>query len=163
MEFFDYHLLEGKKFWLVCRVVGLSLAQALNVIGYYSICAILMGLVENSSQTRPIGMSVELERSGEIHVGKNRHGGTQSLQVIKGLLAFTVPLNGSLFLAIILTQSQLVQGSGYLLELRDKQRVISHESQKTSDLFDVCGCWPLLDSFYFAFISDYSLGRNHMP
>ena len=41
---------------------------------------------------------MELEKSGEICIGKDRHGGAQSLQVIEGLLPFTVPLNGSLFL-----------------------------------------------------------------
>ena len=69
MEFFDYHPLEGEKFQLVCRVVGLSLAQAPTGIGYYSICAILTGLVENSSQTRPMGISVELEMSDEVCIG----------------------------------------------------------------------------------------------
>ena len=41
--------------------------------------------------------------------------------------------------------------------------VISHESQKTSDLWDICGCWPLFDSFDFALISGSSLGRDHVP
>ena len=39
--------------------------------------------------------------------------------------------------------------------------VISHESQD-SDLSDVWGFWPFLDSFDFALISGYSLGRDHM-
>ena len=45
MECFDYCPLEGKKFQLVGRIVGISLAQAPTGIGYYSIFAILMGLV----------------------------------------------------------------------------------------------------------------------
>ena len=98
MECFDYCPPEGEKFQLVCRAVGLSIAQAPTGIGYYSICAILVGLVENSSQTRPTGISVELERSGEIHIGKNGCCGTQSFQVIKGQLAPAVPLDGSLSL-----------------------------------------------------------------
>ena len=105
MEFFNYCQLEGEKLQLVCWVVGFSLAQAPPGIGYYSICAILAGLVENSSQTRPTGISMELERSGEIHLGKNRHGGAQSFQVIKGLLAPAIPLNGCLFLSSIFTKS----------------------------------------------------------
>ena len=103
MEFFHYCPFKGEKFQLVCRVMGLSLAQAPTGIGYYSICAILMSLVENSSQPTPTGISVELEGSGEICIDKNRHHGTQSVQVIKGLLAFIVRLNGNLFLASILT------------------------------------------------------------
>ena len=105
MKFFDYHPLESESFQLVCREVGLSLAQAPAGIGYYSICAILTGLVDNSFQTRPIGISVELESLGEICIGKNLHSGSQSFQVIEGLLAPAVPLDGSLFLASILTQS----------------------------------------------------------
>ena len=104
MEFFDSCPLEGEKFQLVCWVVGLSLGQAPTGIGYYSVCAILVGLVENSSQTRPTGISVELERLGEICIGKNRHSGTQSFQVIKGLLAPAIPLNGYLLLARIFPQ-----------------------------------------------------------
>ena len=105
MEFFNYCPLEDKKLQFVCWVVGLRLAHAPTGIGYYRIYAILMGLVKNSSQTRPTGISVELERLGEICIGKNRHGGTQSFQVFEGLLASAVPLDGSLFLASILTQS----------------------------------------------------------
>ena len=62
MEHFEYHPFEGKKFQLMCRAMGFGLGQAPTSIGYYSICAILMGLVENSSQTRPTGISVEFER-----------------------------------------------------------------------------------------------------
>ena len=76
MEFFNYCSLKGEKFQLVHRVVGLSLVQAPTGIGYYSICTILMSLVENSSQTRPTGISVELEGLREICIGKNRCGGT---------------------------------------------------------------------------------------
>ena len=35
MEFFDYFPLEGEKLQLLCRVVGLSLAQAPTDIDYY--------------------------------------------------------------------------------------------------------------------------------
>ena len=75
VEFFNYHPLEDEKFQLVFGVVGFSLVQAATGIGYYSICAILAGLVENSSQARPTGISVELERLGEICIGKNRYSG----------------------------------------------------------------------------------------
>ena len=102
-DFFDSHLLEGEKLQLVCWVVRRSLAQAPSGIGYYSICVILIGLVENNSQTRPTGISVELERLGDICIGKNRCSGTQSFKVIKGLLTSAVPLDGSLFLVSILT------------------------------------------------------------
>ena len=146
----------------MCRVVGFSFGQAPTGIGYYSICAILVGLVENCSQTKPTDISMEPERFGEICIGKNRCAGTQSFQVIEGLLATDVPLYGSLFLASILTQSYLVQGLGNLCEFWDKPTVISCESQKTSDLCDIYGGWPLFDSFYFALINGYSLGRNHM-
>ena len=122
-----------------------------------------MGLVEDSSQARPKGISVELERLGEVHISKNRCNGTQSLQIIKGLMAPVIPLNGSLLLASIFTQNKLMQGLGYLHEFWDKSSVISHESQETSDLHGIFGDWPLLDSFYFALISGYSFGRDHMP
>ena len=84
--------------------MGLGLDKAPTSIGYYCFCAIFAGLVEDSSQTRPTSISVELERLGEVHISKNRCGGTQSLQVIKGLMAPFIPLNGSLFLASVLTQ-----------------------------------------------------------
>ena len=103
MELFDYHPLEGEKFQLVWWVVGLSIGQATTGIGYYSICTIHMGLIGNSSQTRLTGISVELEWSGKICIGKNRCHGTQYFEVIKGLLAFAVLLDGSLFLTSILT------------------------------------------------------------
>ena len=103
MEFFNYCSLEGKKSQIVYWVMGFSLGQVPTSIGHYCVCAIFMGLVEDSSQTRPTSIGVELKRLGEVHVSKNRWGGTQPLQVFKGLLAPVVPLNGSLFLASILT------------------------------------------------------------
>ena len=86
MEFWGYCPLEGKK--LVCWVVGLSLAQAPTGIGYYSICAILTGLVENSSQTRPTGISVELEWSGEICIGMVAHSLFRSSEACWHLLSY---------------------------------------------------------------------------
>ena len=77
MELFNYHPLEGKKFQLVHWVMGFSLAQASTGIGYYSICAILVGLVEDCSQTRTTGISVKLEWFGEICMCKNRCHGTE--------------------------------------------------------------------------------------
>ena len=103
VKFFDYCPLEGKKFQLVCAVMGFGLGQAPANTCYYCICSIFMGLIEDSSQTRPTDISVELERLGEVCVSKNRCSGTQSLQVIKGLLAPIVPLNGSLPPASIFT------------------------------------------------------------
>ena len=102
VEFCDYCPLEGKKFQLV---MGFSLGQAPTSISYYCIHAIFAGLVEDSSQARPTNISVELERLGEVHISKNSCGGKQSLQVNKGLLAPVIPLNGSLLLASIFTQS----------------------------------------------------------
>ena len=79
MEFLNYHLLGEKKFQLVHWVMGFSLAQASTGIGYYSIYAILVGLVKDSSQTRPTGISVKLEWFGEICICKNRCHGTEFL------------------------------------------------------------------------------------
>ena len=64
---------------------------------------ILMGLIEDSPQARPISMGMELKRLGEIHICKDRHGCAQSFQVVKGLVALVAPPDGSLFLASILT------------------------------------------------------------
>ena len=103
MEFLDHCPLEGKKLQLVCQVMGFSLAQASTGIGYYCFSAILSGLVEDSSQTSATSISVELEWLGEICICQNRCCGTESLQVIKGLLTLAVPLDGSLFLPCIFT------------------------------------------------------------
>ena len=103
MEFLNHCPLEGEKLQLVCWVVGFSLAQASTSIGYYCFGAILSGLVEDSSQTSATSISIKLEWLGEVCICRNRCHGTESLQVIKGLLTPTVPLNGSLHLACIFT------------------------------------------------------------
>ena len=103
MEFLGHCPLEGEKLQLVCWVMRFSLAQASTGIGYCSICAILAGLVEDYTQTRTTGISVKLEWFGEICICKNGCHGADSLQVIKGLLTPTVPLDGSLPLACIFT------------------------------------------------------------
>ena len=77
MKHFDYSPHEGKKFQFLGRVMGFSLCQAPTSIGYDCISTILTGLVENSSQARPTSISMELERMGKVHVGKDRCGGTQ--------------------------------------------------------------------------------------
>ena len=84
--------------------MGFGLCQAPTSIDYDCIHTVLTGLVEDSSQARPASIGVELERVGEVYIGKDRCSGAQPFQVIKGLLAPGVPLNGSLFLASFLPQ-----------------------------------------------------------
>ena len=103
MEFLGHCPLEGKELQLVCWVVRFSLAQAYTGVGYYCFGAILLSLIENSSQTSATGISMKLEWLSEVSICKNRCHGTESLQVIKGLLTPTVPLDGSLLLACIFT------------------------------------------------------------
>ena len=101
MKSLNHCPLEGKK--LQCWVVGFGLAQASTGIGYYCFGAILSGLIEDSSQTSATSISVELEWLSEICICKNKCHGTESLQVIKGLMTLAVPLDGSLFLPCIFT------------------------------------------------------------
>ena len=103
VEFLNHWPLEGEKLQLVCWVVGFGLAQAPTGTGYYFFGAILSGLIEDSSHTSATSISMKLEWLGEVCICKNRCHGTESLQVIKGLLTPTVPLNGSLLLACIFT------------------------------------------------------------
>ena len=103
MEFLDHCPLEGEKLQLVCWVMGFGLAQASTGIGYYCISAILLGLIEDSSQTSATNISMKLEWLGEVCHCKNRCHGTESLQVIEGLLTPTAPLNGSLLPACMFT------------------------------------------------------------
>ena len=56
-----------------------------------------------------------------------------------------------------------MQGSGYLHEFQAKPTIVTHESQETSNLHDICWDEPLLNSLYLTFISGYSLGRDYMP
>ena len=84
-------------------VMGFSLCQAPTSIGYGCIHTILTGLIEDSPQSRATGIGMELKRTSEICIGKDRCDVAQSFQVIKGLLAPVAPPDGSLFLASILT------------------------------------------------------------
>ena len=60
--------------------MGLSLAQAPTGIDYFSILCHPHGSGRaHDSQIRPTGISVELERSGEVCIGKNRHVVVHSL------------------------------------------------------------------------------------
>ena len=104
MELFNFCPLEGQNFQLVGRVMGFGLCQVPSSVGYDCIHAILMGLVEDSSQVRPTGIGMELKRLGKVCIGKDRCSGAQPFQVIKGLLVPVIPLNDSLFPASILTQ-----------------------------------------------------------
>ena len=104
MKLFNYSPLEGTKFQLVGGVMVFSLHQAPTSIGYDCIHTILAGLVEDGSQARPTSIGVEFKRLDEVCIGKDRHGGTQPFQIIKGLLAPVILPNDSPFLASILTQ-----------------------------------------------------------
>ena len=77
--------------------MGFGLGQAPTSIDYDYVHAIVMGLVEDSSQVRPKSISVELKRVDQVQISKNRFGGTQPLKVIKGLLTPVISPNGSLF------------------------------------------------------------------
>ena len=57
---------------LVCWVMGLSLAQVSTGIGYHSICAILTGLVGNSSQTSEL-MGMQKIQTSPYHPQTNGH------------------------------------------------------------------------------------------
>ena len=147
----------------MCWVVGFSLAQGSTGIGYYCFGAILPSLIEDSPQTSATSVSMKLEWLSKISICKNGCHGMEFLQVIKGLLTPTVPLNGSLLLAHIFTRCYFVQRPCHLDEFGNEPVVVSHKPQKTSDLHNICGCGPVLDSLDFALISGYSLGRNNMP
>ena len=84
--------------------MGFNLYQVPTSMCYDCIRTILVGLVDDSSQARLTSIGVELKRLGEIHIGKDRQGGAQSIQVIKGPLAPVIAPDGSIFLASILTQ-----------------------------------------------------------
>ena len=103
MELLNYSLVKGEKFQFMGWVVGFSLCQAATSVGYDCISTILMCLIEDSPQARPISISMELKRLDEIHIGKDRHSGAQSFQVVKGLLVPVAKPDGSLFLVSILT------------------------------------------------------------
>ena len=81
MEFPDHSSLEGEKLQFVGRVMGFGLCQAPTGIGNDSIWTIIMSLIEDSPQTRPASVSMELKRVGEIGIGKDRCHGAQ---VFKG-------------------------------------------------------------------------------
>ena len=97
MELLNYSPLEGRKFQFMGWVVGFSLCEAPTSIGYDFICTILMGLIEDSPQARPTSISMEVKRTGEICIGKDRCSGAQSLEVVKGLLAPVTLPDDSLF------------------------------------------------------------------
>ena len=162
MKLFNYCPFEGKKFQLVHRVMGSSLGQAPTSIGYDCIHDIFIGLVEDSSQARPTSIGVELKRLGEVCISKDRCSSTQPLQVIKCLLAPVIPPKWQPFSCQHSHPRKLIQGFGYLHEFWDKLPIISHESQETLNLCDICQDWPLLDCFYLAFVGCYALGRDYM-
>ena len=55
-----------------------------------------------------------------------------------------------------------MQGSGYLNEFWEKLPIVTHESQETLDLSDVCWDQPFLDNLYLTGVSGYSLGRVYI-
>ena len=103
MEHLNYSPLKSKNFQFMGRVMGFGLCQAPTSIGSDCIHTILAGLVEDDPRPDTTSVSMELKRPGEIHIDKDRHGGAQFFQVIKGLLRPVLPPDGGLFLASILT------------------------------------------------------------
>ena len=69
MELLNYSPLKGEKFQFMDRVMGFSLCHAPTSIGYDCIHTILVGLVEDCPQARPISISMELKRLGKISIG----------------------------------------------------------------------------------------------
>ena len=83
-------------------VVGFGLCQAPSSINYDCIHTILTGLIEDTPRPDPQASVWSLKgrvKSVQAKIGMM----VQSFQVIKGLLTPVTPLDGSLFLASILT------------------------------------------------------------
>ena len=57
VEFLNHSPFKGEKLQFIGGVVGSSLCQTPTGIGYDSISPIIMSLIEDSSQTRPAGIS----------------------------------------------------------------------------------------------------------
>ena len=162
MEFFDYCPLEGKKFQFVCRVVGLSLAQAPTGIGHKCLCH------PHGSGRDQLPNQTHRHQCGAWTVRWNPHRQEWAwwYKVFSGHqrpVGTCCPTEWQPFSCQHFRLKLTCAGSCYLHKFRDKPMVISCESQKTLDLCDVCLDWPHFDSFYFALISGYSLGRNHVP
>ena len=137
MEFLNCGPLMGEKFQFMGWVVGCGLGPAPTSLGYACIHTILMGLIEDSPQARPKSIGMELKRTGEICIGKDRGGGAQSFQVIRGLLTPVAPHDGSL--SYQHSDPRLTHaGLGYLHEFQDKPAIVTHEFQETSHLSDIC-------------------------
>ena len=83
MKFLYHSLCKGKKFQFMGRVVRFSLCQTPVGIGENGIHTIITSLVGHSPQTRPTGISMKLQWTGELCIGKNRGCGAQALKVIK--------------------------------------------------------------------------------
>ena len=77
MEFLNHCPLEGKKFQLVCWVVGFGLAQASTGIGCHYFSALLSSLIEDCPQTSAICISMNLEWLSKIGIHKDRCHGTE--------------------------------------------------------------------------------------
>ena len=97
MELLNYSPLKGEKLQFKGLVMGFSLCQAPTSIDYDCIYTIT-GLVEDGPKSRPTSISMELKRPGEICVGKDRHSGAQSFQVVKCPLAPVFPPDDTFFL-----------------------------------------------------------------
>ena len=61
VEFLNHCPLKGEKLQLVCWLVEFSLVQASTGVGYYCFSAVLLGLIEDSSQTSATSISMKLE------------------------------------------------------------------------------------------------------
>ena len=126
--------------------MGLILCQTPTNIGDDGISPIIMSLVEDSHQARPMSVGMQFKRLHKTGIGKNGCFGAQMLQAIKQPLAHVITGEYHLLLACVFAIYQLMQGSGYLCELGDEPVIVSCEPKKTSELGDGGGVGHFLIS-----------------
>ena len=150
MELLNHSPPKCNKLQFVGWQMDLSLDQTPADIGYDGISPIIMGLVEESPQTGPASIGVQLERLGKVSIGQNGCCSAQILPFIECLLAPVIPGDGCPHLTCIFARHQCVQGLDYLHKIGDKLAIVSCEPKKLWTSVMVVGMGHILIKFIFS-------------
>ena len=93
MELHNHSPLKSKKLQFVDWVMGLSHGKTAG-IGDDGIHPVITDLVQDSPQTRPASIGVQLEQLSKVGIGWDGYCGAQMLQFIEQLPAPVIPGDG---------------------------------------------------------------------
>ena len=129
----------------MCQVMRFTLGEGPMSVCDYPIFPILF-LVQDITPPNGTCIGMQLEGFGKASKGQDWGRGTQTLQPIKGFLAFIHPLNFLFLISYIITGNLIIEGASDFSMMLDESSVVVCEPQELLSSVTMMGTGQFLIS-----------------